>query len=343
MHILLTNDDGIHSPGIKSLAQALLSLGSVTVVAPASEQSGISHALTFRTPLFVRELAWDNGMTVWAVEGTPADCTRFGILNLCQQRPDIVVSGINHGFNIGSNIIYSGTVAGAEEGAILGIDSFAVSLEWDAKPPWEKASALVTQVIRQIVRAKVSSDLASLININVPLLACFAVLPAEVCVVPVDQTPLTDAYLLRQNPHGEPYYWLTGHITPSDPGQSTDRIMVKKGYITVTPLEYNRTNRTAIEKLELAFDNADNELPIKQPLDGKMDVPANPFVRRVINVLPKVPTGVEGLSDFDDTPDDLPLIRQGDTTDADVSHKPAKGKSKKKKSTDKSSPHSEGT
>ena len=258
MQILLTNDDGIQSPGIKSLAKALQSLGQVTVVAPATEQSGISHALTFRTPLFVREANWGNSMKAWAVEGNPADCTRIGVLNLCEKRPDIVVSGLNHGLNIGCNVIYSGTVAGAEEGAMLGIDSFAVSLEYDKLPPWDKASSLVTQVIRQILEAKVKSDRADLININVPLSACYAKQPAEVCVVPVDQSTLMEEYAARQNPYGETYYWLTGRVIPNNPAQNTDRIMIKKGYMTVTPLEYNRTNRTAIEKLELAFVDKDN-------------------------------------------------------------------------------------
>ena len=253
MQILLTNDDGIHSPGLKVLAQELQSLGHVMVVAPATEQSGISHALTFRSPLFVREICWDNGMKVWAVEGSPADCTRIGVLNLCEQRPDIVISGLNQGLNIGCNVVYSGTVAGAEEGAMLGIDSFAVSLEYDKMPPWDKASALVTQVIRQILEAKVNSDRAELININVPLSACCTKQTVEVCVVPVDQTPLVETYSLRQNPYGEPYYWISGRVIPGDPNHNTDRVMVKKGYVTVTPLEYNRTNRTAIEKLELAF------------------------------------------------------------------------------------------
>jgi len=282
VQILLTNDDGVHSLGIKTLAQALQSLGQVTVVAPATEQSGISHALTFRSPLFVREIFWDNGMKVWAVEGSPADCTRIGVLNLCEQRPDIVVSGLNQGLNVGCNVVYSGTVAGAEEGAMLGIDSFAVSLEYDKLPPWDIASALVTQVIRQIIEANIRSDRAKLININVPLSACDSKQTVEVCVVPIDQTPLMEKYSLRQNPYDEPYYWISGRVTPCDPNQNTDRVMVKKGYVTVTPLEYNRTNRAAIEKLELAFvdenaeqstdmlpDTGDEIDELLQPEDGQ--------------------------------------------------------------------------
>ena len=253
MQILLTNDDGIHSAGLKALAASLRQLGTVTVVAPASEQSGVSHALTFRTPLFVQELTWDNGMKVWAVDGTPADCTRIGVLNLCSQKPDLVISGINNGFNVGCNVFYSGTVAGAEEGALLGIDSFAVSLEHDETPPWEEASALITQVIRQILESRAHYGSQSLININVPLSACLPNQLPEVCVVPVDQSHLMEAYQVRQDPYCKPYYWLFGRVTSKDPTQHTDRNMIKKGFVTVTPLEYNRTNRAAIELLELAF------------------------------------------------------------------------------------------
>jgi len=253
VQILLTNDDGIHSAGLKALAASLRQLGTVTVVAPASEQSGVSHALTFRTPLFVQELTWENGMKVWAVEGTPADCTRIGMLNLCSQKPDLVVSGINNGLNVGCNVIYSGTVAGAEEGAAFGIDSFAVSLEYDETPPWEEASALITQVIRQILESRPHHSGSSLININVPLSACTPNQSPEVCVVPVDQSHLMETYQTRQDPYGKPYYWLSGRVTPKDPTQNTDRNMIKKGFVTVTPLEYNRTNRAAIESLELAF------------------------------------------------------------------------------------------
>ena len=322
MQILLTNDDGIHSPGIKILAQALQSFGHVTVVAPVTEQSGISHALTFRTPLFVREIHWDNGMNVWAVEGSPADCTRIGVLNICKQRPDIVVSGLNQGLNVGCNVVYSGTVAGAEEGAMLGIDSFAVSLEYDKMPPWDIASALVAQVIRQIMEAKIHSDRAELVNINVPLSACCSKQTVEVCVVPVDQTPLVEAYSLRQNPYGEPYYWISGRVNPGDPNQNTDRVMVKKGYVTVTPLEYNRTNRTAIEKLELAFVDENAE--------------------RSTDLLPNTPAAIDDLLKSDDDQNRSQAFRDNRTNNNNnVSPKPPKSNAQGNNGS--SSCYSEGT
>ncbi len=338
MQILLTNDDGVHSPGIKALAKALQSLGTVTVVAPATEQSGVSHALTFRTPLFVREINWGNGMKVWAVDGTPADCTRIGVLNLCEQRPDIVVSGTNLGLNIGCNVIYSGTVAGAEEGATLGIDSFAVSLEYDEMPPWEKASALITQVIRQITEAKITSDRADLININVPVSACYSKQPAEVCVVPIDQTPLAEAYTSRQDPYGLPYYWLTGRVNPNDPSHLTDRTMLKKGFVTVTPLEYNRTNRTAIEKLELAFVEPDDGGP-NLPEPG--DLP-DPIVRGLVTRLPdSVLDATEEMPEPENRADNLPQTHRDHNANYNASPKPPRNGAKG--SNENPSSYSEGT
>ena len=323
MQILLTNDDGIHSLGLKALAQALQSLGNVTVVAPATEQSGVSHALTFRTPLFVREITWDNGMKVWAVDGTPADCTRIGVLNLCEQRPDIVVSGTNLGLNVGCNVIYSGTVAGAEEGATLGIDSFAVSLEYDEMPPWEKASALITQVIRQIVESKLNSDRANLININVPVAACYSKQPVEVCVVPVEQTPLSEAYHSRQDPYGMPYYWLSGRINLNDPTQVNDRTMLKKGFVTVTPLEYNRTNRAAIEKLELAFVDADVPSPRTLPGEPKTASLADDLPDMLDSISPDaIVTGlVAKLPDDPNALEKWPETNADDTVTMPPSHK----------------------
>jgi len=304
VQILLTNDDGVHSPGIKILAQTLQSLGQVTVVAPATEQSGISHALTFRTPLFVREIHWDNGMKVWSVEGSPADCTRIGVLNLCERHPDVVISGLNQGLNVGGNVVYSGTIAGAEEGAMLGIDSFAVSLEYDKIPPWDIASVLVTQVIRQIMEANILSDRARLININIPLSACSSKQTVEVCVVPVDQTPLLEKYSLRQNPYDEPYYWISGRVNPGDPNQNTDRVMVKKGYVTVTPLEFNRTNRAAIEKLELAF--------VDKNAESSTDI------------FPETSDMTEKLLKSDDDHNRPPQTFRGNMTNLNVSPKPPK-------------------
>ena len=135
MQILLTNDDGIYAPGLAALERQLHSLGDVTVAAPLTEQSGVGHSITYLTPLMAREVFDDQGRRRgWAVEGSPADCVKLAIAELCPSRPDLVVSGINSGQNAGINVLYSGTVAAAIEGAFFGITSIAVSLEFGVHP-----------------------------------------------------------------------------------------------------------------------------------------------------------------------------------------------------------------
>ena len=156
--------------------------------------------------------------------------------------------------------------------------------------------------------------------------------------MPVDHTMLTDAYSLRQNPYGEPYYWLTGRVSPRDPALKTDRVMVKKGYVTVTPLEYHRTNRTAIETLELAFEDANRKKPL--PCEN-VDSPSHPFVCESADKLPELPAALDELFEQDCAPDSPQQIRREDTTDYDISSKPPKGNAKGM--TSKPSPYSEGT
>ena len=138
MQILLTNDDGIYAPGLAAMERALARLGDVTVVAPAIEQSGVGHSITFLTPLMAKEVFDGERRRGWAVEGSPADCVKLAIGEFCPRRPDLVVSGINGGLNVGINVLYSGTVAGATEGALFGIPSVAVSLEYDEQPKFDR-------------------------------------------------------------------------------------------------------------------------------------------------------------------------------------------------------------
>jgi 5'-nucleotidase len=159
MLILLTNDDGIYAPGLAAFEQELRELGEVVVVAPATEQSGVGHSITYLTPLIVKEV-FRNGAGAgdrrwgWAVEGSPADCVKLGIQEFCPRTPDLVVSGINGGLNAGINVLYSGTVAAAIEGAFFGITSVAVSLEFDEHARFGQAARLAREIIRQILDRK---------------------------------------------------------------------------------------------------------------------------------------------------------------------------------------------
>ena len=151
MNILLANDDGIYAPGLHALRQALERLGNVLVVAPATEQSGVGHSITYLTPLTCKELWEEEYFRGWAVDGSPADCVKLGVSELSKEPIDLVVSGINGGLNAGINVLYSGTVAAAIEGAFFRLPSIAVSLEHDPHADFEAAAEIAVDMIRQIL------------------------------------------------------------------------------------------------------------------------------------------------------------------------------------------------
>ncbi len=169
MLILLTNDDGIYAPGLAAMERELERLGDVYVVAPATEQSGVGHAITYLSPLVVKELFEARQRRGWAVEGSPADSVKIGIFEFCPRLPDLVISGINGGLNAGINVLYSGTVAAAIEGAFFGITSMAVSLEFADHAEFDKAAALARGVIEQVLEQQPSGP--QLYNLNIPTAA----------------------------------------------------------------------------------------------------------------------------------------------------------------------------
>ena len=169
MHILLTNDDGVYAPGLRALRAELKKLGEVTVVAPAGEQSAVGHSITLLTPLLVQEVVDDQNQPMgWAVEGRPADCVKLALLELLSQPPDVVISGLNAGSNAGINVLYSGTVAAAIEGAFFQRTSIAVSLEYTKPKPLDftRAAHYARQVIEQILSHTQSHG--HLFNVNIP-------------------------------------------------------------------------------------------------------------------------------------------------------------------------------
>src|SRR5436190_16610143 len=169
MRILLTNDDGVYAPGLRAMRKELQKLGEVTVVAPAGEQSAVGHSITLLTPLITQEVVDENQRPMgWAVEGKPADCVKLALLELLKQPPDLIVSGLNAGSNAGINVIYSGTVAAAVEGAFFECTSIAVSLAYTkpTTPNFPSAAAQAAKVIEQIVRHPLSRG--SLFNVNIP-------------------------------------------------------------------------------------------------------------------------------------------------------------------------------
>jgi len=260
--ILLTNDDGIYAPGIAALERQLRRLGEVCLVAPAAEQSGVGHSITYLTPLIVKEVFHGDDRWGWAIEGSPADCVKIGIKEFCPQSPDLIVSGINSGLNAGINVLYSGTVAAAIEGAFFGVTSIAVSLEFNEHAQYDKAAALACEVIEQILARK--SAQPELYNMNIPTAALVG--EPKVACVPMNVIRYNDSFEKRSDPWGRDYYWLRGGPPQPALEHETDLSALAKGHITLTPLSYDMTRRAALAAMadwqfDLAAAAARSETP----------------------------------------------------------------------------------
>ncbi|MHB8971010.1 MAG: 5'/3'-nucleotidase SurE [Pirellulaceae bacterium] len=246
MEILLTNDDGIYAPGLEALERELRRLGNVTVVAPATEQSGVGHSITFLSPLICKEVYQGEHRRGWAVEGSPADCVKIGVFKFCPRRPDLVVSGMNGGLNAGINVLYSGTVAAAIEGAFFGITSVAVSLEFDEHAQYEQAATIAGRVIEQILAQKGSAP--QLYNLNIPTAAIRQ--PSGLRVVPMSILRYGERFIERQDPKGRTYYWAAPDAGPRPTETETDLSALERGFVTLSPLQYDMTDRRAIKSME---------------------------------------------------------------------------------------------
>ena len=249
MRILLTNDDGIYAPGLRALRKELRKLGDVTVVAPAAEQSAVGHSITLLTPLLVQEILDEEQEPMgWAVEGRPADCVKLALLQLLPEPPDLVVSGLNAGSNAGINVLYSGTVAAAIEGAFFRCTSIAVSLEYTKPKPLDfpRAAGLARQVIEQILAHRPAEG--TLLNVNIP---SFDKGPIRgIRTVPQNVAPYVETFDRRVDPRGRVYFWTNPGLDCPAPHPDTDVTAMGEGYITVTPLQFNLTHRALLEELE---------------------------------------------------------------------------------------------
>jgi 5'-nucleotidase len=246
VQILLTNDDGIYAPGLAALERELCHLGDVCVVAPAIEQSGVGHSITFLSPLVVKELFEGDRRRGWAVEGSPADCVKLGIFEFCKYRPDLVVSGINGGLNAGINVLYSGTVAAAIEGAFFEITSVAVSLEYHEQAQFDRAARLAREVIEQILDRQGPSP--QLYNLNIPTVALER--EAELRVVPMGVGRYGEQFEKRHDPRGRPYFWAVNEPPPPRTEHETDLSALAAGYVTLTPLDFDLTKRVVLSEME---------------------------------------------------------------------------------------------
>ena len=245
MFALLTNDDGIYAPGLAALEDAVNNEFRTLVVAPSTEQSGVGHGITFLSPLTAKEVSRGEKRCGWAVDGSPADAVKLGVSEICPQRPDLIISGINAGLNAGINVLYSGTVAAAIEGSFFGITSIAVSLEWDDQMNFERAAQFASGLVKKLISLRPPAG--SLFNINIPTAAL--VETPEVRVVPMSVTRYGEAFERRVDPRGRNYYWASNDLPPPPSAQDSDVTPLAEGVITITPLEYDLTNRTRLVEL----------------------------------------------------------------------------------------------
>ena len=245
MNILLTNDDGIHAPGLCALYEALKDEHEVYVVAPDSERSAVGHAITLADPLRVRRLNRDGRHFGWAINGTPADCVKLGIHELVKQPVDLVLSGINLGANVGINLLYSGTVSAATEAAILGIRSAAFSLDTLKEPDYCFAAHFAGRFVPWLIEARAGTGVA--MNINVP-----AIHPRDIKGIRFASqglTPYREEFDRRTDPRGNIYYWQASQRLTAREREEVDSVLLKKGYITITPIHYDLTAHDVLRTL----------------------------------------------------------------------------------------------
>ena len=241
MRILCTNDDGYLAGGIRVLAEAARNLGTVTIVAPDREQSATSHSLTLHHPLRARR-ASDGA---WVVDGTPTDCVIVAVGEILDRRPDVVLSGINHGPNMGEDVLYSGTVAAAMEATVLGIPSVALSYAGDRFEDLDAWEGVITGLLRSVLRADRDFPRETLLSVNLP-----GVDPGDVKgvrVTSLGKRVYSDSITRARDPSGREYFWIGGGVSRWSGRDDSDFRAVEEGWISVTPLHLDLTNYHLME------------------------------------------------------------------------------------------------
>ncbi|NNL36166.1 MAG: 5'/3'-nucleotidase SurE [Silicimonas sp.] len=242
MHFLISNDDGINARGIQVLARRMAAIGQVTIVAPDQNRSGASNSLTLESPVRIREIA----ERTYRVTGTPSDCVHIALTGLLDKDPDIVVSGINSGANLGDDVIYSGTVAAAMEGRFLGLPAIAVSLVYEDRPEhYETAGEAVALLVKQLRRDPLPAD--TILNINVPDLPWSEIRGFE--VTRLGHRHRAEPVVKMMDPRGRPMYWIGPAGPGQDAGPGTDFDAVRRGYISITPIHVDLTRYQALEQV----------------------------------------------------------------------------------------------
>ncbi|NLF40392.1 5'/3'-nucleotidase SurE [bacterium] len=258
MRILLSNDDGIDAPGLRALAAALAPVAELFIVAPATEQSAVGHAITMRDPLKVRKWHRDDEFFGYAVSGTPADCVKIALCTLMKRPPDLVVSGINQGANLGTDIIYSGTVSAATEGTLLGVPSIAVSVNcYERTARFDTAARVAATLAADVPGMKMPRG--TLLNVNVPNVAYEELKGWR--LTSQGRSKFVENYIRRIDPRGTPYYWIGGKFVETDEPAHADYLAVKHGFVSITPLHFDVTDYSFLHASKARLERMFNRAP----------------------------------------------------------------------------------
>lgn len=245
--ILLTNDDGIMSAGLKTLWEALIPYADLTIVAPVIDRSGTGLGITLRKPLHIESVAWDQNTPAWKVTGTPADCVKLALSVILEEAPDMIVSGINRGYNSGRSVLYSGTVGGVIEGGMRKIPGIAFSFEETIEPKFSSSKPHIFPIVKHILEEPLSQG--TILNVN---------FPAEI-IKGIRFARQGKSYMLddpdqRIHPEGDPYFWLGGKMEHFDEHEESDVALLKQGFATAVPIHIDElTDHALFEKRKKSF------------------------------------------------------------------------------------------
>jgi len=244
--ILITNDDGINAKGIAALANTMQQFGRVVVVAPSHPQSGMGHAITVNQPIRLNRSTIFNDIEAYTVSGTPVDCVKMGIYEVLKQKPDLLVSGINHGANVSTNVLYSGTMSAAVEGAIENVPAIGFSLcDFHADADFSTAQTIVKQITELVLRNKFPEHVC--LNVNIPKLPADKLKGWKICRQA--NAFWDDRFEKRVDPFGHNYYWLMGDLHEINPENDTDLYYIEQGYATIVPTHFDMTAYNCIKEL----------------------------------------------------------------------------------------------
>jgi 5'-nucleotidase len=245
--ILITNDDGINAPGIRALIEVMSEIGNIIVVAPDSPQSAMGHAITINSTLYLNKISADGAsITEYSCSGTPVDCVKLAVNELLKKKPDLCVSGINHGSNSSINVIYSGTMSAAVEAGIEGIPAIGFSL---LDYSWNADFSPVKSFIKKIALEALKNTMpeGTVLNVNLPKLKEEEIKGIKICRQA--KAFWMEKFDKRQTPYGKDYYWLTGEFINQDKGEDTDEWALSNGYISIVPVQFDLTAHHTIQQL----------------------------------------------------------------------------------------------